>query len=116
MRRSPNPFLLALATAVPRYRLAQSDVTAIAQRIFDGPDSEIEYLLPIFGNAGIGQRYSCVPLEWYLEPVGWRERNRLYLDNALDLIAAAAVDCLDRAGLDAGEVDALVCVSTTGLM
>jgi len=112
---SAPPRLLSLATAVPRYRLAQSDVAAIARRIFDGPDSEIEYLLPIFDNAGIAGRYSCVPLEWYLEPVGWPERSRLYLDNALDLIAAAAADCLARAGLSARQVDAIVSVSTTGL-
>ena len=110
-----TPRLLSLATAVPRYRLSQSDVAAIARRIFDGPDSEIEYMLPIFENAGIAQRYSCVPLDWYLEPVGWKERNRLYLDNALDLIATVATDCLDRAGLSAAQVDAILCVSTTGL-
>ena len=61
-----SPRLLSLATAVPRYRLSQSDIAAIARRIFDGPDSEIEYMLPIFENAGIAQRYSCVPLDWYL--------------------------------------------------
>ncbi|HEX9771510.1 MAG TPA: 3-oxoacyl-[acyl-carrier-protein] synthase III C-terminal domain-containing protein [Kiloniellales bacterium] len=110
-----TPRLLSLATAVPRHRLGQSDVAAVARRIFDGPDSEIEYLLPIFENAGIAQRHSCVPLEWYLAPVGWKERNRLYLDNALDLIATVATDCLGRAGLGAQQVDAILCVSTTGL-
>jgi alkylresorcinol/alkylpyrone synthase len=109
------PRLLSLATAVPRHRLDQGDVAAIARRIFDGPASEIDYMLPIFENAGIEQRYSCVPLDWYLEPVGWQERNRLYLDNALDLIETAARDGLERAGLGAGDVDALLCVSTTGL-
>ncbi len=111
----PPPRILSLATAVPRYRLDQSDVALIARRIFDGPDSEIDYMLPIFGNAGIQRRYSCVPLDWYLEPVGWQERNRLYLDNALELIESTAGGCLERAGLGAGDVDALVCVSTTGL-
>ena len=110
-----TPRLLSLATAVPRHTLVQSDVAALARRIFDGPDSEIEYLLPIFENAGIAQRRSCVPLEWYLEPVGWKERNRLYLDAALDLIETAAADCLGQAGLDARQVDAILCVSTTGL-
>ncbi len=110
-----SPRLLSLATAVPRYSLSQSDVAAIARRIFDGPDSEIEYMLPIFENAGIAQRYSCVPLDWYLEPVGWQERNRLYLENALDLIATVATDCLDQAGLSAAQVDTILCVSTTGL-
>ena len=111
----PTPRLLSLATAVPRHRLDQGDVAAIARRIFDGPESEIEYLLPIFENAGIARRYSCVPLDWYLEPVGWEARNRLYLDNALELIETVAHDCLAGAGLGAGDVDTLLCVSTTGL-
>ena len=111
----PTPCLLSLATAVPDYRLDQEDVAAIARQIFDGPESEIEYLLPIFENAGIARRYSCVPLDWYLTPVGWEERNRLYLDNAMTLIERAAWRCLDRAGLDPSQVDAVVCVSTTGL-
>lgn len=110
-----TPRLLSLATAVPRHRLSQRDVAAIARRIFDGPDGEIDYLLPIFENAGIAERRSCVPLDWYLEPAGWPERNRLYLDNALDLLATATRDCLAQAGLEARQVDAIVCVSTTGL-
>ncbi len=110
-----TPRLLSLATAVPRHRLAQRDVAAIARRIFDGPDGEIDYLLPIFENAGIAERRSCVPLDWYLEPAGWPERNQLYLDNALDLLAAATRDGLAQAGLEARQVDAIVCVSTTGL-
>lgn len=110
-----SPRLISLATAVPPYTLAQADVAAIARHIFDGPNSEIEYLLPIFENAGIGTRYSCVPLEWYLEPVGWKARNALYLDSALDLIERVTRDCLEQAGVPADQVDAIVCVSTTGL-
>jgi alkylresorcinol/alkylpyrone synthase len=112
---SLSPRLVSLATAAPPYVLAQDDVAAIARHIFDSPDSEIEYMLPIFENAGIGQRHSCVPLEWYLERVGWKARNALYLDNALDLIEIVASDCLQGAGLRPDQVDAIVCVSTTGL-
>ena len=110
-----SPLLLSLTTALPRFKLDQGDVAAIARRIFDGPNSEIEYLLPIFENAGIEARYSCVPLDWYLKPNGWKSRNALYLENAMDLIEQAASDCLHRAGVDAEQVDAIVCVSTTGL-
>jgi alkylresorcinol/alkylpyrone synthase len=72
-------------------------------------------MLPIFENAGIARRHSCVPLEWYLERVGWKARNDLYLDNALDLIEQVAAECLRGAGLRPDQVDAIVCVSTTGL-
>ncbi len=108
-----QPRILSLATAVPNHVLDQADVARIARRIFDGDN--IDYMLPIFDNAGIHRRYSCVPLDWYLEPVGWKERNALYLDNALALIERVTRDCLARAGVTAAEVDSVVCVSTTGL-
>src|SRR5260370_15790009 len=72
-------------------------------------------LLPVYGNAGIETRHSCVPLDWYGRPAGWRERNELYLRHALDLIERAALSCLDRASLPASAVDALVTVSSTGV-
>jgi alkylresorcinol/alkylpyrone synthase len=109
------PQILSLATAVPPHLLDQGAVAEIARRIFDGPDSDIDYLLPIFDNAGIAARRSCVPLDWYLEAAGWEVRNRLYLDNALALIERAAGDCLERAGARPQDIDTLVCVSTTGL-
>jgi len=113
--RSDRPALLSLATAVPPIVLHQADVIARAATLFDGRKSDIERLMPVFENAGIATRYSCVPLEWYERDHGWAERNRLYIDHALDLLEHAAQACLDRAGLAAGDIDAIVTVSTTGI-
>ncbi len=110
-----EPRLLSLATAVPPYRLPQPDVAAMAPEIFAGLGGRLECLLPVYKNAGIATRYSCVPLDWYLKPSGWKERNALYVDNALTLIAQAASDCLEKAGLAPEAVDTLIVVSTTGL-
>lgn len=107
--------LHAVASAVPPHVLAQEDVVAQACRMFPARASEIERLLPAFRNAGIQTRYSCVPLDWYLEPVGWRERNRLYLENAEAILQDAAERCLERAGLTPREIDSMVLVSTSGL-
>jgi alkylresorcinol/alkylpyrone synthase len=113
--RRPEPTLLALSTAVPSFVLHQADVVDRASILFDGRRSDIERLMPVFENAGIMTRYSCVPLEWYERDHGWAERNQLYIENALDLLERAACRCLDRAGLRAGDVDAIVTVSTTGI-
>ena len=81
-----------------------------------GPRSrEIVRLLPMFGNTGIERRYSCVPIEWYEELHGWPERNGVYLESAVELLERATRDALQRAGRDAGEIDAVVAVSTTGI-
>ncbi len=110
-----DPTLLSLATTVPRYRLTQGQIAATARGLFAETGSEIERLLPVYANAGIETRYSCVPAAWYREASGWKARNKLYIDNALALIESAATNCLAQAGLPAEAVDTLVTVSTTGI-
>ena len=72
-------------------------------------------LMPVFDNAGIGGRYSCVPLDWYERDHDWPERSALYVENAVALLERAARDCLARAACPIDAVDAIVTVSTTGI-
>ena len=106
------PRLLGLATAVPPYILRQTDVRAEASRFF-GPESE--RLMPVFENSGIETRHGAVPIDWYLEPRGWIDRNEAYLAAALPLIEEAALKALDAAGLGPEDIDTIVTVSTTGI-
>jgi alkylresorcinol/alkylpyrone synthase len=111
----PSPRLLALTTAVPPFKLGQAEVAQAALHLFDRKISDIERLLPVYENAGIATRYSCVPIDWYLQPHGWVERNRLYVENSVELLTEATRNCLEQAGRTAEEVDAIVIVSTTGI-
>ena len=112
-----SPRILALATAVPPYALGQAEVAVRARHLFAGAAAalELDRMMPIFANAGIERRYSCVPIDWYDRPHGWVERNALYLDNAVDLLERAARQALARAGLAPRDIDATVVVSTTGI-
>lgn len=110
-----GPRLAAVATAVPQFALHQADVIARTRRIFDRRNSDIERLMPVFANAGVDTRYSCVPIEWYDQEHNWAERNKLYVLHAVSLLERAARECLARAGRAAEEVDAIVTVSTTGI-
>lgn len=113
---APVARLTALATSVPPYELRQDALMAHAAKLLPGVDAKsLERMLPVYENAGIETRYSCMPLEWYERPHGWAEKNRLYLDHAVTLAEAAAEDALDRAGITAAEVDSIVAVSTTGI-
>ncbi len=112
----PSPArLLSLATAVPPCALRQDEVMAQARFLFQERSDEIERLLPVYDNAGIETRYSCVPLEWYHAPGGWKEKNALFIEHAVELLRRAAGDCLARAGVPAQEVDTIVAVSTSGI-
>lgn len=108
------PRLLAVATAVPPYTLDQNDVTERVKLLF-GRAPDLDRLLPVFLNTGIERRYSCVPLEWYDRAHGWPERNRIYLDSALDLLEAATNRVLCSAGRHKHDIDSIVVVSTTGI-
>jgi alkylresorcinol/alkylpyrone synthase len=56
------PRLLALATAVPPYRLDQDDVMERVRLLLGRPQN-LDRLLPVFTNTGIRRRYSCVPID-----------------------------------------------------
>jgi alkylresorcinol/alkylpyrone synthase len=108
------PRLFAVATAVPPYPLDQNDVIERVKLLF-GRSPDLDRLLPVFVNTGIQRRYSCVPLEWYDRPHGWPERNRIYLDAALDLLEAATNRVLCSTGRRKDDIDSIVVVSTTGI-
>ncbi|MBV8117951.1 MAG: type III polyketide synthase [Candidatus Eremiobacteraeota bacterium] len=110
-----TPRVLTVATAVPPYLLDQDDVTRRISLALGPRSPEIVRLLPMFGNTGIGRRYSCVPIEWYEDTHDWPERNRIYLDSAIDLLENATRSALARTGLPADAVGAIVVVSTTGI-
>lgn len=109
------PTVLSVGTAVPPFRMDQRELAALAPRMFDRQHSELDRLMPVFENAGIATRYSCVPLDWYLTPHGWKERNALYLDNATELLCRAATEALIEADRKPRDIAALVVVSTTGI-
>jgi alkylresorcinol/alkylpyrone synthase len=110
-----SPRLRALATAVPRHVLHQKDVEALGRKIFSGRADAFERMRPVYANAGIETRYSCVDLEWYLQEHSWRERNELYIENARVLMRRAVEECLERAGLTPDDIDGIATVSTTGI-
>jgi alkylresorcinol/alkylpyrone synthase len=103
----------AVATAVPPFLLHQSEVAERAGGVFAG--RSFDRLRPVYANAEIETRHSCVPIEWYERSHSFAERNRLYIENALSLLEQAATDVLRRAGLAPEQVDGIVVASTTGI-
>ncbi|MEM7121293.1 MAG: 3-oxoacyl-[acyl-carrier-protein] synthase III C-terminal domain-containing protein [Pseudomonadota bacterium] len=110
-----HPTLAALATAVPRHVLSQDDVRTVGERLFHADFRDLDRMLAVYPNAGIERRYSCVPLEWYLNEHSFGERNALYIENAVALLEEAAAQSLDQAGLTPGDIDIIVVVSTSGI-
>jgi alkylresorcinol/alkylpyrone synthase len=112
---APRARLLSIATAVPPHILYQTEVMAEAGAMFAGKHADFSRLLPVFENTGIEKRHSARPLEWFREARNWPERTAAYLDGATDLFVTAAERALQRADLNADEIDTIVTVSSTGI-
>jgi alkylresorcinol/alkylpyrone synthase len=106
--------LASIATAVPPFALEQDDVAARVRAQFSRSEI-VQRLMPVFTTTGIRRRYSCVPFDWYYDPQSWPQRNAVYLENAQALLEQAARAALERAGVQARDVGAVVVVSTTGI-
>ncbi|CAN5502490.1 type III polyketide synthase [soil metagenome] len=112
---TPPPTVRGLATAVPPFKLEQAEARALARHLFEGAFSDVDRLLSVFDNAGIQSRYVARPLEWFGQAHTFEEKNAVYAEVGLELACRAACRALRRAGADAGEVGAVVFVSSTGL-
>ena len=107
--------VLSLACASPPHEFLQAEVGAQARRLFGPKFRDFERLFPVFRNTGIRSRQAVMPMEWYFQDRTWPERTAAYLAGAVDLFCDAATQALERAGLEAGDVDTIVTVSSTGI-
>ena len=107
--------LKSIATAVPPHEIHQIEVEKFARRLFASRPKLFKRLAGVYANAGIDKRYSCVPLEWYEQSHGWKDRAEIFVDNAVDLLARAAQKAMDGASLVAADIDGIVTVSSTGV-
>ena len=107
--------LVSIATAVPPHRIDQREAALAARESFASRYDGFDHLARVFDTAGIRSRYLARPLEWYMQPRGWSERNAVYLTGAEDLFVQAATEALAKAGVQAAEIDTIVTISSTGL-
>jgi alkylresorcinol/alkylpyrone synthase len=107
--------LISLATAVPPNIFLQKDVLAAAWDVFGPRLPQFETLSSIFANTGIIKRHGVKPFDWYLQPRGWPERTKAFLEGAEALFVEAAEKALANAQLSAREIDAIVTVCSTGI-
>src|ERR1700754_847594 len=104
------------ATAYPPHVFRQHDIMAKAAEVFGHRPELMQRMAAAYGNAGVKQRNSCVPLEWYRTPHGWPERAALFETHAVKLLTEAGQLALASAGVAASEIAATVTVSSTGLV
>lgn len=107
--------MAGLSIANPAHVLNQSEVARRAGELFGGNLPSFNRLRPVYENAEIETRYSCVPIEWYQQVHGFGERNRLFLDNAVDLLEKATLEALEKTGHSIEDIDGIVSVTSSGV-
>ncbi|MEN3348712.1 MAG: alkylresorcinol/alkylpyrone synthase [Bradyrhizobium sp.] len=107
--------LVALATSVPPFLFRQGQILQAARNLLADRYPEFETLSSLFANTGIQRRYGVKPIEWYLEPRGWPERTRAFLEGGESLFVDVARKALARADLSGSDIDIVVTVCSTGI-
>lgn len=108
-------YLHGLATALPPHRLSQAEVRERASVIFSEKYPQFDRLAKTFDTAGIDNRYSVVPIDWFSQDHGWTDRNAAFISGAKALFIEASQRALDDADWRADEVDCVVTVCSTGI-
>ncbi len=115
MRRMPlTPHLRALVTGTPPHLTPQTQVQEAARTLFPRMAARPQ-LLDVFTNAMIDTRALARPLEWYLTPRGFGEKNAVFVQEARALTRRLAGEALDAAQITPADVDAVVVVNTSGI-
>jgi len=109
------PKIVGIATAIPDFKVDQSDAKEFAENLFESHFKDIARLLPIFDNAGIKTRYFSVPPSWFGTEHSLEEKNDIYIRAATDLGAKAVANVLESARTDFKEIDYIIYINTTGL-
>ena len=115
-RAAPSaPRLLSTATATPSHVIDQDLAAARTTALFGGKVFRARDIETLFANTGIRTRRAVRPMAWYEAARPWEARNAVYIEEAETLWLEAATLALDRAGIAAGEVGAVVTISSTGV-
>ena len=112
---APTPRVFPLARALPPHRFAQDEVFRVFKDTYATKIPRFDRIADIFVNTGIETRYAVQPVDWFQRDQGWPERTRAYTEGATTLWREAAEDALIKAGLEAGDIDTIVTVSSTGI-
>jgi alkylresorcinol/alkylpyrone synthase len=112
--RPARPVVYSLATGTPPYLTEQSDIQAAASELFPRL-SQRPKLMEVFSNAQIERRALARPLEWYMQPHSFAEKNAVYVEESLALCERLTLEALDRAERSVSQIDAVVFVSSTGI-
>lgn len=107
--------IAAVGQAFPPHYYDQETLLEALKRLWAKEHYNLDRLERLHRNVLVGGRYLALPLEAYEGLTTWGEANDHWIQVAQEVGAEAVRDALGRARLAAGEVDALILVTVTGV-
>lgn len=107
--------LAAVGRALPPHYYDQEQLLAAFREHWAEEHYNLGRLDRLHRNVMVGGRHLALPLEEYAGLETWGQANDAWIRVGLEVGAAALTDALERAGVAAGDLGALITVSVTGL-
>nr|WP_295971690.1 3-oxoacyl-[acyl-carrier-protein] synthase III C-terminal domain-containing protein [uncultured Bacillus sp.] len=114
------PVIISVGEAVPPFILEQKEVMNFSREIFSKSFQDIERLLKAFPNGHVEKRHFVKDMPWYRRPHTFEEKNKAFIEAAIDLGAEAIMNCLTNETLlkreiACEEIEAIFFITTTGV-
>jgi alkylresorcinol/alkylpyrone synthase len=107
--------VVSVGSAFPPHYVDQETLIAAFRDGWADRYHNVARIEQLHRHVQVGGRYLALPMDAYPRLTGFTEANDAWIRVGLDVGAAAIEDALSRAGLRAGDVDALWCTSVTGV-
>jgi len=110
------PFIHSVNTALPPYMYTQKEILTALKDVWSEQFFNFERIEKFHDNVLVGKRYLSMPVEKYSEIFDdFGKKNDAYIKMAVKLAHECSSGLLDKAGLDAKEIDYLSSTTVTGL-
>lgn len=112
-------YISSVGIGMPNVTLHQADAKQLVEEIFHTQKQKVKRLLPIFDNANIETRQIATNIDWYKRPQSLETRNKLYIEQTINLSLKAIDECVHHRVLEKNipyeAIDLIVFVSSTGM-
>lgn len=114
------PKIQSVSIFKPPHEIQQEQAAQLTRTLFSEKFTNIERLLKVFENGDIETRNICMPLHWFEEAHDFEERNRLYIQHAIEYGVQAINRCLTGEGMlphpiEPATIDAIFFISSSGI-
>lgn len=107
--------IASVASALPEHVYSQAELSAYLRELWSARPELLRRVDALYEHLCVEQRHLALPLERYAELRDFSDFNAAWIEQAESLGARALELALERAGLFAGELDAIYFTTVTGI-